>query len=229
MASYSSRPLRAILLRECQLAIQSPWVLIQPILFSLMIISLFPLAVANQLEDWNSIAPAILWMVLLITCLKSTDGLYREDFEDGSLTLIFLSVNNHYFVQLLRVAIYWLMSGLLLALFSPLMLLMLNLPTRSCLEIAISFMLGSLSLIYLGAIGSALTLAIKQAGLLLMLIILPLYVPILILGTATVQQAVIEGERIWNYLSLMAAVSCLIVALAPLAINSALKINIEAQ
>ncbi len=222
-------PLWAIIKRDWLLTLRQPVTLLIPVLFSLLVASLFPLALGSGGEKLRLVAPAILIMITLLACLMATDGLYREDFDDGSLVLMMLSPQSTYFLHMAKVAIYWVSSGCVISFTAPLIGLLLNLPSNSCLDILFTLMLGSLALIYLGAIGAALTVGLKNTGLLLVFIILPLYVPVLILASAAIQASVQGLASVDNYLAMLAALAILSVVLAPLAISGALKINIEAN
>jgi heme exporter protein B len=153
--------------------------------------------------------------------------LFRQDFEDGSLALWLLSPQSLYFLLLTRVFSHWLGSGFILALASPLIAIMLNFPMHALADLVLSLLLGSLSLVFIGAIGAALTVGLKNSSVLLTLIILPLYVPVLILGVAAVDAAA-QGMAVQSYLALLAALLCLVACLSPLAIYAGLKINLDA-
>ena len=126
-----------------------------------------------------------------------------------------------------KVLAYWLANSVLLLLVSPVLSIMLYLPLEALAVLCLSLVAGSLCLLFIGAIGSALTVSLSQGSVLLSLIILPLYIPVLILGVATVQASA-EGHAVLAYLLLLIALAVLIVALAPLAIVAGLKINLDA-
>ena len=194
---------------------------------SFVVVLMFPLGLGPAPAQLAILAPGLVWIIALLASLLVTDGLYRDDFSDGSLTLILLSPHSGYFLQMARLWAYWCCSGLIISMASPLLGLLLNLPLAASFTLFISLLIGTVSLIFIGGIGAALTVGLNNSGILLALIILPLYVPVLIFGAAAVQAAV-QGMPVSAYLAILAAIMCVVVTLAPLAVNAALRINVDA-
>jgi heme exporter protein B len=153
--------------------------------------------------------------------------MFRSDFDDGALELMLLNPQPLYFHLLVKVLAHWLLTGIPLALLSPFIALLLNLPSEAIAVLVISLALGTAPLVYIGAIGAALTVGLRRGGVLLSLIVLPLYIPVLIFGADAVKRAA-EGAPALGQLAILAAFFMLSFALAPLAASGALKISVDA-
>ncbi|MEY3017332.1 MAG: hypothetical protein RL336_467 [Pseudomonadota bacterium] len=200
---------------------------LNPLLFLLMVSSLFPLGVSPAPDVLALLSPGIIWVVALLACLLSTESMFRSDFDDGALELMLLNPQPLYFHLLVKVLAHWLLTGIPLALLSPFIALLLNLPSEAIAVLVISLALGTAPLVYIGAIGAALTVGLRRGGVLLSLIVLPLYVPVLIFGADAVKRAA-EGAPALGQLAILAAFFMLSFALAPLAASGALKISVDA-
>lgn len=198
-----------------------------PLLFFAMVVVLFPLGMGPSSDNLASVAPGILWIIALLSNLLTSDAVFRSDFDDGSLEQLILSPQPLFLSVLAYIAAHWLTTGLLLALVSPLFALMLNLPVSALGTLIVSLLLGTGVLSLLGGIGAALTVGLKRGGMLISLLILPLYMPVLIFGGAAVQAA-ITGTPPGPYLAILGAMLSLAIALAPLAIAAGLRISIDA-
>ncbi len=216
-----------LLKRQLVLAVRRPIEIGNPLLFFAMVVALFPLGLGPAPDRLAEFAPGILWIVALLSNLLTSDAVFRSDFDDGSLEQLLLSPQPLYLSVLAYTLAHWLVTGLLLALISPVFALMLNLPPGAIGTLATSLLLGSAVLSLVGAIGAALTVGLKRGGMLISLLILPLYMPVLIFGSASVQAAV-RGSDSGPYLAILAAMLCLAVALAPLAIAAGLRISVDA-
>lgn len=216
-----------LLKRQLVLAVRRPVEIGNPLLFFAMVVALFPLGLGPAPERLAEFAPGILWIIALLSNLLTSDAVFRSDFDDGSLEQLLLSPQPLYLSVLAYTGAHWLITGLLLALVSPLFALMLNLQGQAIGTLLISLLLGSGVLSLLGCIGAALTVGLKRGGMLISLLILPLYMPVLIFGSAAVQAAV-GGTAAGAYLALLGAMLCLAIALAPLAISAGLRISIDA-
>ena len=212
---------------EMQLLISRPMDVFNPLLFGFLVTLMFPLGLGPAPATLAKLAPGLVWIIALLSCLLATDQLFREDFEDGSLTLWLLSPQPMYFLIISRIAVHWLSSGFIIALLSPAFAIMLNMPMQAIPALFFSLLIGSVSLVFIGAIGAALTVGLKNSSVLLTLIILPLYVPILIVGAAAVNAAT-QGMDVASYLAILGALMALSISLSPLAIYGGLKINIDA-
>lgn len=212
---------------ETKLLMRRPMDVCNPLLFGFLVTLMFPLGLGPAPATLAKLAPGLVWIIALLSCLLATDQLFREDFDDGSLALWLLSPQPMYFLVLTRIFVHWLSSGCIIALISPVLAIMLNIPMHAIPALFASILIGSVSLIFIGAIGAALTVGLKNSSILLTLIILPLYVPVLIFGAAAVQAAA-QDMAVGSYLAILAAFMMLAVSLAPLAIYGGLKINLDA-
>lgn len=215
----------ATLRRDWQLVNRRRWDFINPLIFFLLVCSLFPLSISPEPARLAELAPGIIWVVALLACLLSTDNLFRSDFDDGSLEQLLVSPVPLYWQMLAKTLVHWLVTGLPLALLSPLLGMMLQLPAGYPV-LLLSLLLGSMVLSFIGAIGAALTVGLRKGGVLLSLIILPLYIPVLIFGVAAVRNAA-AGLDALPLLAILAALLLLAVSLAPLAIAAACRISVD--
>ena len=199
---------------------------LNPLLFLLMVSSLFPLGVSPAPDVLALLSPGIIWVVALLSCLLSTESMFRSDFDDGALELMLLNPQPLYFHVMVKVLAHWCLTGIPLAIMAPVVALMLNLPPAAIPVLMISLLLGTLPLVFIGAIGAALTVGLRRGGVLLSLIVLPLYVPVLIFGADAVKRAA-EGSFAAGQLAILAAFFMLSFALAPLAVAGALKISVD--
>jgi len=197
-----------------------------PLLFFVTVLALLPLGVGPEPELLAKMAPGMIWVMALLATMLSQESLFRGDFEDGTLEQLTLLPQPLYFAVLAKSLVHWIATGLPLALLSPLLALMLNLPAEGYLCLFISLFLGTASLSLIGAIGAALTVALRRPGLLLALIVMPLYVPVLIFGTGAVQAA-IDGYAYSAQLAILAALLAAAAALAPLAAAGAIRISLD--
>lgn len=211
--------------REARLLCRRPAELANPLVFFAIVIALFPLAVGPQTQLLQSLSPGLVWVAALLAVLLSLDGLFRSDFEDGSLEQWVLSSHPLPLLVLAKVSAHWLFSGLALVLLSPLLALMLGLPGRCLPVLLASLLLGTPVLSLLGAIGAALTVGLKRGGLLLALLILPLYIPVLILGSGALQASLL-GLPVAGHLLWLASLAALAVTLTPFAIAAGLTISV---
>lgn len=214
-----------LLRREARLLFRRPAELANPLVFFAIVVALFPLAVGPESQLLQTLSPGLVWVAALLAVLLSLDGLFRSDFEDGSLEQWVLSPHPLAMLVLAKVLAHWIFSGLALVLLAPLLALMLGLPSH-CLPVLLgSLLLGTPVLSLLGAVGAALTVGLKRGGLLLALLILPLYIPVLILGSGALQAALqnmpATGQLLW-----LASLAALAVTLAPFAIAASLKISV---
>jgi len=161
-----------------------------------------------------------------LATLLSLDGLFRSDFEDGSLEQLLMSPQPLYFQVLAKVSVHWLVTGLPLTIMAPLLGVMLSLPSAGFAPLLASLLLGTACLSLIGSIGAALTVALRKGGLLLSLIIMPLYTPVLIFGASAVNSAV-EGFPIGGQLAVLGAFLAVSIILAPLAAAGALRISVN--
>ena len=214
-----------LLARETRLLFRRPAELANPLVFFAIVIALFPLAVGPETQSLQTLSPGPVWVAALLAVLLSLDGLFRSDFEDGSLEQWVVSPHPLALLVLAKVLAHWAFSGLALVLLAPLLGLMLGLPIGTIPVLLVSLLLGTPILSLLGAVGAALTVGLKRGGLLLALLILPLYIPVLILGSGALQAA-LQGLPAVGHLLWLASLTALAVTLAPFAIAAGLKISV---
>lgn len=216
----------ATMKRELQLSLRRRSDLVNPLIFFLMVATLFPLGVSPEPTTLTRIAPGVLWVAALLSTLLAMDSLFRSDFDDGSLEQILLSPQPLFVVVLGKVLAHWVMTGLPLTLVAPLIGVMLFLPAEGMPGLVFSLLIGTPTLSLVGAIGAALTVGLRKGGVLISLLVLPLYIPVLIFGTAAVEAAA-TGLPLSGHLALLGALLALGAALAPLAIAAALRISVS--
>lgn len=225
MPASLSQAFFAIFKRDITLAWRKGSDLANPLLFFLMVIVLFPLGISPSPKTLSILAPGLLWVVALLASLLAAEALFKEDFADGSLELMALSPQPLYILVLAKVFAHWCISGVPLCLFAPVLALMVHLPEQAMGALLLSLLLGSLCLSFIAAIGAALTVSLARSGVLLSLIVLPLFTPVLIFGASAVQTAV-DGYSYYGQLAMLAAFALLATTLAPLAIAAAIRINL---
>ncbi|MFC1775986.1 heme exporter protein CcmB [Pseudomonadota bacterium] len=216
----------ALLRRDFLLAYRRRAELLQPLVFLMVVTTLFPLGVGPSPQLLANIAPGVIWIAALLASVLSLDSLFRSDFEDGTLEQMVLSGQSLALIALARIVAHWLVAGLPIVLLSPLLAMWMNLPDEGLPILIESLVIGTPILSLIGAIGGALTVSLKRGGQLLSLLVFPLYVPLLILATSAVGAAVVDLPYT-GQLGLM--VSGLIVALtlAPFATAAALKLSLS--
>ena len=212
--------------RHIMLLVRSPSEVINPLLFFLLVVILFPLGLGPDPEQLSVLAPGILWVVALLANLMICMRLFVDDFEDGSLEQLAMARVPLAIAVLPQLVAAWLASGLLLSLVSPLFGLMLGLPMDVTPVLVASLLMGTAIMLLLGAVGSALTVGVQRGGILLALLILPLYVPVLIAGTRALNETLYGGDP-YVALALLGAGVTGGLILAPLAIAAGLRVSLE--
>jgi len=216
----------ATLRRDLLMAYRRRGDFINPLAFFLIVCSLFPLSVGPNPQLLSLLAPGILWVVALLACLLSSDTMFRNDFDDGSLEQMILSPVSLYVQVTAKTLAHWLLTGFPLMLLSPLLALLLQLPSTGVIALMTSLAVGTATLSFIGAIGAALTVGLRKGGLLLSLIILPLYIPVLIFGVSSVQSAT-NGSDYMGQLAILGAFLALAITLSPLAIAASVRISVD--
>ena len=213
-----------LLLRDLRLAVRQRHELANPLIFFVLVVSLFPLAMTPTPELLTQLAPGVIWVAALLAVLLSLDRLFRQDYEDGSLDQLMLSPNPLVILVLAKVVAHWLLTGLPLVLIAPLLGMFMRIPDEAVTVLMFSLLLGTPVLSLIGAIGVSLTVAVNRGGVLLSLIILPLYIPVLIFGANAVDVAS-DGLSVRGQLLFLGAVLALAMSLAPVATAVALRIT----
>ncbi|MDZ7683701.1 MAG: heme exporter protein CcmB [Gammaproteobacteria bacterium] len=212
--------------RELVTAIRRPADLLNPLVFFVMVTSLFPLGVSPSGETLRSIAPGVIWVAGLLATLMAMESLFRSDFDDGSLEQVAVSRQPLVWVALGKVLGQWCLSGFLLVLASPVIGLMFALEARAAFVLLLSLLVGTPTLALVGSIGAALTVGLRKGGVLLAVLILPLYIPVLIMGTEMVK-AGIGGAPITGHLLWLLAMLAAALGLAPVATAAGLRVSLQ--
>jgi heme exporter protein B len=216
----------ALLLRDLRLATRAGGGFGLGLAFFLLVAVLVPLGVGPEPALLARIAPGILWIGALLACLLSLDRIFALDYEDGSLDLLATAPIPLEGVVAVKALAHWLVTGLPLTLLSPLLAILLNLPGPGYLWLVLSLALGTPALSLIGAFGAALTVGLKRGGLLLSLLVLPLYVPTLIYGAEAVRRGA-DGQGALTALLLLAGITAGAAALLPFAAAAAIRVNLR--
>lgn len=216
----------AVVRQDLQASFRQPQDLLNPLLFFMMVVTLFPLGVSPEVSFLQQSGSGILWVAALLSTLLSLDHLFRHDFDNGTLEQMMLQPQPLYLLVLAKTVAHWLVTGLPLVLLAPVLAIMVHLEGNSIAILCLTLLIGTPVLSFIGSIGAALTLGLRSGGVLLSLLIIPLYIPVLIFGTGTVAAAV-DGASVGAYLALMGAFLVLAVTLAPFAAAAALRISLS--
>lgn len=215
-----------LLTRDLKLAVRAGGGFGLALAFFLIVCVLVPFGVGPDRTGLAPIAPGILWLGALLACLLSLDRIFQADYEDGSLDVLATAPLPLEGLTLAKTAAHWLTTGLPLALAAPVLSILLGLPGEARGVLILSLVIGTPALSLIGAFGAALTVGLKRGGLLLSLLVLPLYVPTLIFGADAVRRAA-EGQGTTTPLMLLAVITLGCGALLPFASAAALRINLR--
>lgn len=216
----------AIIRRDLLLAFRRRAEMANPLLFFVLVVTLFPLAVGAQPNLLQAMAPGVIWVSALLAALLSLDSLFRTDFEDGSLEQMLLSPHSLSILVLGKIIAHWLVTGLPLLLVAPLLALFLGLPAQAMGTLWLTLILATPLLSLIGAIGVALTVGLRRGGMLLSLLVLPLYVPVLIFASGAVDRAA-AGLPVGAQLNILLAMLLAALVLVPLPTAAALKMSVN--
>jgi heme exporter protein B len=216
----------AIIRRDLMLAFRRRAEIANPLFFFVLVVTLFPLGIGAQPKLLQAMAPGVIWVSALLAAMLSLDGLFRSDFDDGSLEQLLLSSHPLSVLVLGKVLAHWLVTGLPLLLIAPVLAVFLGLPENALGTLLITLMLGTPVLSLIGAIGVALTVGLRRGGMILSLLVLPLYVPVLIFASNAVDMAAM-GMAVTAQVNILAAILFLALVLAPLPAAAALKMSIQ--
>lgn len=194
--------------------------------FFLIVVTLVPFGVGPQSALLASIAPGILWLGALLSCLLSLDRIFALDWEDGSLDLLATSPLPMEAIVTIKALAHWVTTGLPLVLAAPVFALLLNMPAAGYQSLVLSLLLGTPALSVIGTFGAALTVGLKRGGLLLSLLVLPLYVPTLIFGAEMARRGA-GGFDTTTPLLMLAGITCGTIALLPFASAAVLRVNLR--
>ncbi|QDZ89235.1 heme exporter protein CcmB [Shewanella decolorationis] len=213
-----------LLQRDLKIAIRHRGDIFNPLLFFIMVVTLFPLGIGPEPQILARIAPGIIWVAALLASMLSLERLFKADFSDGSLEQMLLSPQPLSVLVLAKVLAHWLLTGVPLIIIAPLLAVLLNLDTNSYGALIATLTLGTPVLSLLGAIGVALTVGLRKGGVLLSLLILPLYIPVLIFATSAIDAA---GMNL-PYDGQLAIIGAMLIGsltLAPFAIGASLRVS----
>ena len=216
----------AVVARDLHLAMRRRADIVSALFFFVIVVSLFPLGVGPEPALLRQLAPGVLWVAALLATMLSLPRLFADDYRDGTLEQLALAPQPLGLIVLGKVIAHWLVSGLPLALLAPVLGLQFDLSGDALWVLAGSLLLGTPALSGIGAIGAALTLGVRGGGVLLSLLVLPLYIPVLIFGAGAVD-ATLTGLGVQAHLSLLAALTLAGVFFAPWPTAAALRIALE--
>lgn len=217
---------RLVIARDLRLAMRHWDQVIQPLIFFVIVTTLFPLAISPALDELRRIAPGVLWVAAMLASLLALESLFRPDVEDGTMEQWVLSGQPLSVLLLAKTATHWVLAGLPLVLMAPIVGTALGMPGSVWPVLAATLALGTGALSVLGAIGAALTVSVRRGSVLLALLVLPLEMPVLIFGARAVDLAM-QGEAVAGPLNLLAAMLLLFVSLGPFAMAAAMRISVE--
>ncbi len=218
--------LRAIVARDLRLALRRRADIGSALFFFVIVVSLFPLGVGPEPMLLRKLAPGVLWVAALLATMLSLPRLFADDHRDGTLEQLALAPQPLGLIVLGKVIAHWLVSGLPLTLLAPVLGLQFDLSNEALWMLTVSLLIGTPALSGIGAIGAALTLGVRGGGVLLSLLVLPLYIPVLIFGAGAVD-ATVAGVGAQAHLSLLGALTLGGVFFAPWPTAAALRIALE--
>jgi len=218
--------MRSVFLRDLRLAMRRRADTAAALFFFVIVASLFPLGVGPEPKLLRTMAPGVVWVAALLASMLSLGRLFSDDYQDGTLEQLLLSVCPLPLIVLAKMAAHWLCSGLALTLVAPVLALQFDLPAEAIGVLVVSLLLGTPLLSLIGGIGAALTVGVRGAGVLLSLLVLPLCVPVLIFGAGAVD-ATLAGLPVGAHYSLLGAMLVLALFAAPFAAAAALRIALE--
>ncbi len=210
--------------RDMQVAVRNKGDVINPLIFLIIVITLFPLGIGPETAVLTRIAPGIIWVAALLAALLSLERLFKSDFVDGSLEQMLLSPQPLFIMVFAKITAHWLLTGVPIIIIAPLLAIMLHMEQSAYPALLITLLLGTPILSLIGAIGVALTVGIKKGGVLLSLLILPMYIPVLIFATGAIEAASVNMPYS-GHVAIMAALLIGALTLAPLATSAALRVS----
>ena len=216
----------SLLARDIKVALRRQSDVTAVFFFFIIAASLFPLGSGSDPKLLSAMAPSVLWVTALLSCMLSLPRIFASDYADGTLEQLMLSNQPTVLIVLMKILAHWLLSGLPLVFVAPLIGLQFNLSGDQLQVLALSLMMGTLALSLIGSIGAALTLGIRGTGVLIAILVLPLYIPVLVFGAGAVN-AVSIGISPNGALSLLGGVLAMALVFAPLASSAALRIALE--
>ncbi|MCU7924381.1 MAG: heme exporter protein CcmB [Candidatus Thiodiazotropha sp. (ex Dulcina madagascariensis)] len=215
-----------LLKRDLVLAYRRRAEMVNPMLFFVLVTAMFPLGIGNDPKLIEAVGPGVIWVAALLAALLSLDSMFRSDFDDGSLEQFMLSAHPVSILVLAKVLAHWLVTGLPLFIVAPLLAVLLNIPASAIPTLMLTLVLGTPVLSLIGSVGVALTVGLRRGGVILSLLVLPLYVPVLIFATDAVKTAIV-GIPTTAQLSILSAMLVGSLVLAPMATAASLRISLS--
>ncbi|MDR4518698.1 MAG: heme exporter protein CcmB [Nitrosomonas sp.] len=215
-----------IVQRDLLLAVRRRSDVLTTLFFFVIVVSLFPLSVGPEMNMLRTMAPGVVWVAALLASMLSLGRLFSNDYLDGTLEQMLLSPQSLFFLVLGKALAHWLVTGVPLVMMAPVLGIQYDLPADALFVLTISLLLGTPVLSLIGAIGAALTLGLRGGGVLVSLLVLPLYIPVLIFGAGAVE-ANMSGLDYDAHLSLLGAFLLVSLVFAPWATSASLRVSME--
>ncbi len=215
-----------IIARDLRLALRHGSSVTMVVAFFVIVVIMFPFAIGPEQNILQRMSVGVIWVAALLSCLLSLDNMFQGDYEDGSLDQFVLSPVPLELVVMAKFIAHWLTSSLPLILITPLLGILMNLPERGYLPLILTMLVGTPALSFIGGIGASLTVTLRRGGVLLSLLILPLYIPVLIFGVLAVQASV-AGQPATEHILLLGAFTLFSAAIAPWAAAAAIRAGLE--
>jgi len=210
--------------RDLKVAIHNKGDILNPLIFLVIVITLFPLGIGPETNLLTRIAPGVIWVAALLSALLSLERLFKNDFIDGSLEQMLLSPQPLFIMVLAKITAHWLLTGLPILIIAPLLGLMLHMDALAYPVLMLTLAIGTPVLSLIGAIGVALTVGLKKGGVLLSLLILPLYIPLLIFSTGAIEAASLNMPYD-GHIAIISALLVSAITLSPFAVGAALRVS----
>jgi heme exporter protein B len=220
-------PFTALILRDMRLAVRVGGGALMGALFFLIVVTMMPFAVGPDLKLLARIGPAILWLGALLATLLALDRLFATDHEDGSLDLLMMGGMPLELAVAGKGVAHWLTTGLPLVIISPVLGLMLNVELKAMGVVALTLVVGTPALTFIGLIGAALSVALRRGGLLLAVLVLPLTIPVLIFGVSAANAGIAGPDPFGPPFTILCALSLMSLVVGPFAAAAALRFGLE--
>ena len=216
-----------IVMRDITLAMRRKTDVLTTLFFFVIVVSLFPLGVGTEKATLQKLGPGVVWVAALLASMLALERLFESDYNDGALEQMLLTPQPLAILVLGKVFAHWLLTGLPLVLIAPLIAMQYHLPEQSSLIMMLSLLVGTPILSLIGAIGAALTLGLRGGGILLSLLILPLYIPVLVYGAGAVEVSRFNVAETEPFFMLLGAFLVLALVFSTIASAAALRISVE--
>lgn len=216
-----------VLTRDLTLALRRRTDVLTTLFFFMIVVSLFPLGVGTERQVLQILGPGVVWVAALLASMLALERLFSADYDDGTLEQMLLTSQPLSLLVLAKITAHWLLTGLPLVLIAPLVGMQYHLSDTAIGVMMLALLLGTPILSLIGAIGAALTLGLRGGGILLSLLILPLYIPVLVYGSGAVEVSVIDLSDTLPYLALLGSFLLVALIFAPVAAAAALRISVE--